>query len=168
MKNARLSKLQTDNVNSLKGYTLIEIIVVIGIMALIFTFGYATYRDFSRRQALAAVVRSFKGDLRLAQEYAASGKKPEGCGGDLSGYRVSIWVDKYSIKSVCGGLVDIGKTDITFPDGITVSSTNPSFTFKILGQGTDIVGGSPLVITLTQVATENEAKITITNTGEIR
>ena len=49
------------NSNS-KGYTLIEILVVISIMAILFTVGFAGYRDFSRRQVLLGAVNQIQGD----------------------------------------------------------------------------------------------------------
>ena len=61
------------------GFTLIEILVSMTIIGFLFSFGYASFRDFSRRQALAGVVKQVQGDLRLAQQKALSGEKPSGC-----------------------------------------------------------------------------------------
>ena len=58
------------------GYTLIEILVVITIMATLFGFGYANFRDFSRRQALQGAVKQVQGSLRKVQQSAISGVKP--------------------------------------------------------------------------------------------
>ena len=49
------------------GYTLIEILVALTIIGLLFSFGYVSFRDYSRRQAVSDAVKTMQGDLRLAE-----------------------------------------------------------------------------------------------------
>ena len=70
-----------------QGFTIVELVVVIGTMAILFSLGYANNREFQRRQQLESVVREFKVDMRLAQQLALTGKKPAGCA-TLEGYRI--------------------------------------------------------------------------------
>lgn len=166
----------THKKNNLKfssGYTLIEILVALTVVGIIFSFGFVNFREFSRRQEVISVARSLKGDLRLAQEQALAGKKPEGseCGGvnTLSGYRFNVKSQvNYVIEAECGGGISQTK-DVTLPSDLSLSSPSPNpIIFKILGQGTNIPAASEATLTLTQVGTNNSTTITVTSGGEIK
>jgi len=152
------------------GYTLIEILVGMTIISLIFSVGYASYRDFARRQALEGSARRLEADLRLAQEQALAGKKPStiACtGGELLiGYDFyAETATTYKIQANCsGGLVDVKTVEIA--EEITLSSSPNRFTFKVLGRGTDLSTAAD--ITLTQTATGNTFGITVSPEGEIK
>ncbi len=160
------------------GYTLVEILVALTIVGLIFGIGYVNFRDFSRRQALAGVVRKIKGDLRVAQEDATSGQKPNDpfnrCVDPtdvtkplLNGYNFSVLnAQTYVIQAACsGGTVEVKRVQIS--SDISISMSSPSILFKILGQGTNI-GATPASITLTQAGTNSQAVITVSSGGEIK
>lgn len=148
-------------------YTLIEILVSLTIISLIFGVGFISFREFARRQALAAVARSLRGDLRLAQEQALVGKKPGGCN-VLGGYRFSaVSGTQYTIEAVCSnGNFSVGKTSVPFPSGVSMNPVPGNILFKVLGQGTDL--GSDVEVNLVQEATGNTIKVTITTGGEIK
>lgn len=159
------------------GYTLIEILVVLTIIGILFGFGYAGFRDFSRRQALASLSKQIQGDLRLAQQMALSGKKPAECGSrQLDGVRFGIIQEGqlyvYRLRSTCGGenYAPVVIKEFYFSDDITptfsAGSPNPLI-FKVLGQGTN-VGNTDWVLTLTQTGTGNVATVTVTAGGEIK
>lgn len=152
------------------GYTLIEILVGMSITGLIFSFGYASYRDFARRQSLLGSARRIKADLNLAREQALSGKKPSNAAcsaeGALNGY--DFYVDSttsYVIQANCtGGLVDDKTVEIN--SELILTSAPNRFTFKVIGKGTSL--SAPATITLTQAATENIQIITVSPEGEIK
>jgi prepilin-type N-terminal cleavage/methylation domain-containing protein len=156
------------------GYTLIEILITLTIIGLIFGFGYVSFREFSRRQALTSAARSIKGDLRLAQELALSGNKPTmeiNCNSPyvLNGYyfrRNSA--TNYTIEPSCsGGAVTTPTKSVNMPVDIVITSlsVNPIL-FKILGEGNNITDSA--TITLTQTSTGKTGTITITSGGEIK
>jgi len=155
---------------SRSGYTLIEILIGMTIISLIFGIGYASYRDFSRRQALEGSARRLEADLRLAQEQSLSGKKPSSvaCNGDgaLNGYDFfAETASSYKIQANCvGGLVDIKTVQIA--EETTLTSSPNRFTFKVLGKGTDLSISAD--ITLTQNATGDSYTITVSSEGEIK
>lgn len=160
----------------MKGYTLIEILVVLTIIGLLFSFGYVNFRDFSRRQTLAGLAKQIQGDLRLAQEMAIAGQKPEACGTKtFDGIWFGVTTSApylYRVRAVCGSdssLFPIIK-EFDFASDITptppTSSPNPLI-FKVLGQGTNIGAGN-WVLTLTQAGTLNTATVTVTPGGEIK
>jgi prepilin-type N-terminal cleavage/methylation domain-containing protein len=162
-----------------RAYTLIEVLIVLTIIGILFGIGYASYRDFSRRQSLQAAVKGIQGDLRLAQQMALSGNKPDelDCRTyPLDGVHFGMTDSPsylYRIRAACGPNSVTGwpliKT-VYLPSGITADihfTPNPIL-FKVLGQGTNIPNGQETVITLTQTATNNTATITITSGGTIK
>lgn len=155
------------------GYTLIEILVTLTIIGILFSFGYVNFRDFSRRQALVGVVKQIQGDLRLAQQDALSGQKPDDLKcispNTLSGYNFSVVSSgEYEIRAVCsGGIAGNPEKNVILPSDITITTElNPIF-FKILGQGTNI-SGAEVKLTLTQTGTDNSGTVTVTSGGEIK
>lgn len=165
-----------------KAYTLIELLIVIMIMAVLFTIGYVGYRDYARRQVVAGVVKQIQGDLRLTQQMALSGQKPneKGCadstGLALDGVYFGITNNPrplYRIRAVCGNdptqvSYPILK-EVNLPDGISFSGINHNpIVFKVLGQGTNITVSETAVITVTQTGTNNVGTISVSSGGEIR
>jgi len=155
-----------------KAYTLIEILVVLTIIGILFTVGYAGYRDFGRRQALAGAAKIVQGDLRKAQQNALSGQKPSHifCNNPrtLDGYFFRVNSEtSYEIGASCSG-GDVVTETITVPGNISISSptVNPIL-FKILGTGTNISSGDAQII-LTQDVTGNTLTINIGPGGDIR
>lgn len=163
---------EKENDKILGGYTLIEVLVGLVIVTLIFSFGYVGFREFARRQTIISAVRSVKGELRLAQEQALAGKKPDhvNCNSPnrLQGYYFRVTsTTTYKIEALCtGGTVDIKEETITSPLTISAPSPNPIL-FKVLGQGTNIPSGDA-TITITLPATSQATDITVGSTGEIQ
>jgi len=150
------------------GFTLIETLVAVAIVAAAFSFGYASFREFSRRQYLESSIRSVRGDLRLAQEQALSGKK--NCADTLSSV-TSVnfdWVSPKSYKIIgecISPTFDISTFEIktvTLPANISHSLSIDPIKFKVLGQGVE----TQSVITVTYGVINKT--ITVTKTGEIR
>ena len=155
-----------------KGFTLIEVLISLTIIGLLFGFGFANFRDYSRRQQLLSVARNLKGQIRLVQSKASAGEKPDDikCNGTntLSSYSFQI-VSTTSYRTVAncmGGNVTI-KTE-NLPDGISMSPTSGIISFKVLGQGTNITAGGSFVITLTHTGTGSTSLVTVTAGGEIK
>ncbi|MCX6705598.1 MAG: prepilin-type N-terminal cleavage/methylation domain-containing protein [Candidatus Woesebacteria bacterium] len=152
-----------------KGYTLIEVLISLTIIGLLFGFGFASFRDFSRRQHLAGVARTIKGELRLVQGKASAAEKPAGCDTKiLSSYSFHITPpSSYEVIANCSGGVNVTVKTENLPDGVTMISTQNTISFKVLGQGTNIVS-VPIVITFTQAGTNNKSYVTVTAGGEIK
>lgn len=157
-----------------KGYSLIEVLVVMTIIGVLFSLGYASYRNFSRRQTLMGLAKQVEGDLRLAQQMALSGEKPSACDGKtLESVRFGVTTSSpynYKIRTVCGVGPDFPiiksydfSTGISFD--FTNFGTNP-ITFKTVANGTNIPTGftDSLVI---KDAFGNYATIIIDSGGSI-
>jgi len=140
------------------GFTLIELLIVVVTMTLLFGVGFANYRDFQKREYLKTADRLIKADLRLAQEMAISGRKPQEFPGNacetqiLQGYRFELDTDNYpggrdsyQIDAFCGPTLGTATRvflkAVNLPEGIDMSSIGGSvFTFKVLARGVDIPG----------------------------
>lgn len=155
------------------GYTLIDILVSLGILTLLFSVGYAGYREYARRQALTAAVRIIKGDLRYTQELALAGKKPVSCT-VLDGYQfVLVSGNSYEVRATCAGTTYLDKSVSLSSNFVTLSNLTPNLTpsntiiFKSLGQGNNIPSGTSTAITVSQIGTTNTAVVNISSGGEI-
>ncbi len=165
--------MQLQSGKSMKGYTLIEILVALSIIGILFGFGYISFRDFSRRQALAGAAKSLQGDLRLTQEQALAGQKPDDpfCNSpnllDSYGLEV-ISSSEYKIEIFCTG-GSFETKDVLMPSDITIStpSVNP-IKFKAIGQGTNIPANSSVDVILTQKGTNSQVTVTIGSGGQIQ
>lgn len=159
-----------------RGYTLIELLIVIVIISLITGIGLATYRDYQRRQEVVNVARQLKSDIRLAQEYAQAGIKPSGCGPDaLQGYAFRADPDQspqsYYLTAYCNNTELLPRTkEVTLPANVTMTTTLPTtgllLIFKALTQGTNIPSGETYRIRISGGGTSTQ--IIIAASGEIR
>lgn len=146
-------------------------------MVFIFVTGFTSYRDYQRRQELQSGARQIRSDLRLAQEYAITGKKPDSSPDNvcetssLHGYTfVRIDVSSYRIEANCVGGTYTVRGPVTMPAGINFTSISgvptDSLTFNVLGRGVDRTGNT--TFTLTAVGTGSTAQVIVTQSGEIR
>ena len=165
--------MQLPSNQSMKGYTLIEILVALTVVGILFGVGYVSFRDFSRRQSINSNARQVASDLRFAQELSASGKKPAGCTGSLDGYNFRVTsATAYSIEAKCSlaGVAQIvsAKT-VSLINNVRVSTsgTNPIL-FKSVSEGTNIPAGQSVTLVLSQPGVAYTASLTIGQNGDIK
>lgn len=158
-------------------YTLIELLVGITITTIVFSVGYAGFREFSRRQALTGVTKTVIADLRKIQQLALTGQKPPASAGTcpkLVGYTFTRTNGgaSYDINASCD--VSVGSTpdirsrfikNVTL-NGVTFTMPTSPTLFKVLGQGTNLSSANTLRFTHT--ATNTIADIIIGTGGEIQ
>lgn len=121
----------------MKGFTLIELMVVIGITVLLSGSGIAAYNRFNSRQLVRREGAAATDLLRLAQTKALTGDKPAGgaCeGANLDGYRVRWSTDRFVLEAVCGGAaVEVKVNPPAAGEVELIAGTQVSF--KVLAQG---------------------------------
>lgn len=130
-----------------KGYSLIEILVVMGISAMLLGVVIVGQREFSRRKVVDNGASVIISHLRQAQNNSDSGVKPEDarCQGDfrLEGYEVIFNNGGYVVNAVCinstGVTNNITDETYAYPEGIVVLSypSNPIL-FKSISRGTNL------------------------------
>lgn len=134
------------NLKSSKGFTIIELIIAISIIALISAIGIASFAGRGKIAELDAATSSVSSYLQLARSRAISQVKPKDpvtCAGTLEGYKVVINQadNSYELNIVCGGTV--GKiSEKTLPVNFSFDNdtTSTSFFFPILTHGVEGAG----------------------------
>ncbi|MBI5019119.1 prepilin-type N-terminal cleavage/methylation domain-containing protein [Candidatus Gottesmanbacteria bacterium] len=126
-----------------KGFTLVELLIVISILIIMLGAGLATFNSFNRRERLKQTALTLKSTLRLAQTKAISVEKPTSGCTSFTGMYVSFTATTYSIGHQCNpeGIVG-GSETVTLPPGITFSPVPSAFT--ILSQTNTINIASPV------------------------
>lgn len=157
--------MKKDSASKNHAYTLIELLIGISIISIIFSVGFASYRDFSRRQALTGVTKAIVSDLRLIQQKSLSGEKPDSCT-TLLGYQMDITsLTSYDLVAVCLTNVVVKTVDLT-EDEVTISSSVDPVQFKVLGQGTNLT--SEAVITMTNSKMGKSSEVLVGIGGDIK
>jgi prepilin-type N-terminal cleavage/methylation domain-containing protein len=111
------------------GFTLIELIVAVTIMAILSSFGIAGFISYSRSQSLNTATQDFVTALQSAKAATASQVKPTSCAstGVFQGYQVNIISssnsNSYTVGPVCGGVYDTASSRTT----ILPASSNVTF-----------------------------------------
>lgn len=138
------------------GFTLLELVVVAGLMVLLTTASVAGYRTFNTRQIVITTGKEMLVDLRQAQAKMTAGiKKAPGCeSARLVGYRVQTTAaltgytlaEVYQTNCYSGGPTYQTEA-VTLPTGLRFANAF-SVTFLGLSGGATFSGASPLTLRL--------------------
>lgn len=161
----------------MRGFTLIELIVVMGIALLVIGVASTAFRRTNTTQTLASEGAKLLLELRRSQTNSFTGTKPAtGCT-NLYGYELELTATSYRVRPDCGPTPfpwsDPFVKTTTLPSSISLV-TNPTplsrnLRFKVLAQGVDIPNNaSSLKICLVDVGSGKKYEVIITFTGEIR
>lgn len=160
------------------GFTLIELLISLGIMSVLLSLGYANYRQYTQSQEITSFSRNVMADLRQAQEYASSGKKPIDPKCDspryLDAYSFKLTsATQYSIIAICSG-GDVNVKGVNGSTGLTLQivSSNPGspineIRFKPLGSGTNINPGEFAYVNIIQGTSLNKQTVTVGAGGDV-
>jgi len=153
-------------------FTLIELIIVIGIITLFSGFSLAMYNDFTETKKLEAETKKFVEVLELAKKKINSGDKPTTCD-TLLNYKVTYSTNAYQVFAQCfSSIIQIGSS-IDLPLNIILTVSPPAslpdeVIFKPFGLGVDL--GVGVVEKNVLIKNNNNSKcrqINIKNSGVI-
>lgn len=142
------------------GFTIIELLIAISIMALLFGIGISRYVSFNQGQIIKQAAQKLRSDLRVVVNKAITGEK-NGCG-TLDGYQVSFTGGQYSFSTACSDGTFRAVNTVNLPTGVTFSPLPSSLFFKVLGQGVS----SAATITLSGFS--KTETVTVNLSGEIQ
>lgn len=148
----------------MKGFTLIEVVVSVGISILLLGVVIVNYNTHNDTQTLKQTALTLKNNLRFVQSKALSGEKPTANCTELIGWTITFTGGAYAIRAQCApeGLQD-SITSISLPSGVTISPVPAALTFGVLSQGTTL--GSSVAINLVGFA--KTYRITVSPGGNI-
>jgi len=151
------------------GFTVMELLVVMGVIIILFTISLAAYNRFNRRQVVEQATRNLESDLRLAQSKAVAQEKPEGwcdgAGETLVGYRLRFTSEtQYVIEAVCSNSAESPKIikTVDLPEKIE-GIKDTDVLFKVLTKGVD----EPTTFTLIGYDTI-QGEVTVEGGGSIQ
>lgn len=157
------------------GFTLVELMVVVGIIAISFGTGIAAYNRFNNKQTLIRAAQAVEGELRNIQKKADSGDR-SGCTDELVRYDVRIVTSPahslvYEVYCDDGSGPAPGPSVGTYSletayDNKVIFTTTTGVSFLPLSQG---IGSGTTVIGLehTALGSSEPASITIEPSGAI-
>ena len=149
MKSDRLKAgfTRTNFNGNLRGFTLIEMAVAVGISLVIIGGVLSNYNNYNDTQKVKQAAQTLKNNLRFAQGLAFAGKKPTSGCTELEGYRVTFASTSYSVQAFCNDQGLAGEATATqLPTDVTFSPVPGTATFGVLGKG--LVGDAAMTITL--------------------
>lgn len=159
------------------GYSLIEVLVSISIMAILVGLGYTNLRGYQQKKQLDNAVDIIKADLTLARESALAGKKPTNASCNtrtLEGYRfIKTASAKYELSVGCVDGTGSYWTKVKEVDlsklNVTIADFNPSnaIIFYPVAKGTNITVSTGSDIVINQNGTSNNITVTVLPGGEI-
>lgn len=143
------------------GFTLIEMIVVVGIIITLGSIGVASYNNFNEGRQRLAAAEELISNLRQAQNNSQTGKKIT-CTSTLEGWYINFSENK--IQERCSGVNNEYKTLVNLPGGITISG-GQNFLFLPLSGKTDLP--ADLNVLLTGADDDDQIWVQITPSGQI-
>lgn len=135
-------------------FTLIEIMVVIGILLASIGFGAARYGDYTNRRRLRDEAKKIMTVMSQASSRAVAGDSSATCA-DFQGFQVAITTSgSYTVRRCCEGACNSVQSAVQntqqLPAGLTFSTpaTNTTYLFNKLIQGATISPSANQTITV--------------------
>lgn len=128
--------MDKDEFSKNHGYTLIEILVVLGIVTILSGFGIARYNTFTQQLILKNQAKKIVDVIELAKKKATSADLYQDCS-DFQGYQVVINANTFLMNFNCGGTYTTIQ-NYSMTSNVAVTSGTGSLNFLPLGIGTNL------------------------------
>ena len=153
--------------SSIFGFTLVELLIVISILAILFSIGLVQYTRFNRQQILDQAVLGLKNNLAHAREMALSGKK--GCEGIFDGVLVRFdeAENEYSFYSSCNNKADLVLIATYKVKQVSLGSYPDEILFKNLTGGTDFSEEETIVLVAGSGSTSRTGGVLVAPSGKL-
>jgi type II secretory pathway pseudopilin PulG len=130
----------------MKGFTLIEVVVSIGIALALVGSVIVNYNGYNDAQTVKQAALTLKNNIRFAQSKANTGEKPSNCT-QLLGYQISFTSNSYTIQASCEPEGLSGNSiAVTFPTSLVFNPVPSAIIFYPVGRGTDLSNATSLSI----------------------
>lgn len=153
------------------GFTLVELLIAVSVLAIIGAFGFAALVNYSRIQALENAARDLKTHLRLVQSKAMVQEKPAACSSSapLTAYRLTFTnPSNYRIDALCSTTVTVGTFSLPQPITRTVPAADTYIDFLVSSGLPRPAVGYSLPFTFTLSGFSNTSSVIIEATGVIK
>ena len=166
-KNTRKLSPHTSHLSSQKGFTLIELMVVLSVTAVLGTLGIAGFTTYNQIQVLQSATSDVVTILNLAKSRAQSQIKPSALcssSGNLEGYKVEILAPKnYTLYLRCSGNDTLVSEEAKTLSGDLSFDASRSFFFPIQTGGVQVQG----TITITHSGNRRSKTVTVNSLGGV-
>ena len=116
------------------GFTLIELVVSVGIMVVLTSVGIAGFLNFQETQTVQTAAYELRQFYVSAQSQARAKDKPGACGSNiLSAFQVVRSSNTFTQQALCSSTVD--RDSMTIDSTITIAASSP-ITFQTQYEGT--------------------------------
>jgi prepilin-type N-terminal cleavage/methylation domain-containing protein len=112
-----------------KGFTLVELLIVVTILVTLLGVGLASFNSFNRRERLKQAALTLKSNLRFAQTKSISVEKPTSGCTEFVGMTVRFTQNSYAVTHECSPEGDVGDADTVTLVGMSFSPVPSDFTF---------------------------------------
>lgn len=157
-----------------RGFTFIEILVVISLMFVLLGFAVLSVRDHYKKQKVEQAAATLESNLKLTKQKALSGNRPGGQAGELIGYKLQI--DSSTAYSVLAlfdtdndGASDVDMLINSFilseDSSITLSISTGDIIFNTKAQG---ISGTVSSLTVTNIDPYTCTVVVDPNTADIK